>query len=138
MPEVIRLRRETVDPRAKPCSHPLIAQARGVLWERYRLPAEETAFTLLKRSSQAHDVRLRTLAAALLLDALEDPHRRALAAARRAAPRRAVSWHPSRRVPVGVLTALLGARRREDDHGCTGRDPLRRHPRAAVARDLPQ
>ncbi|GAA1275074.1 ANTAR domain-containing protein [Streptomyces javensis] len=66
VPEVIRLRRETVDLRAKLRSHPLIAQAQGVLWERYRLPAEETAFTLLKRSSQAHNVRLRTLAAALL------------------------------------------------------------------------
>ncbi|MCQ8194407.1 ANTAR domain-containing protein [Streptomyces rugosispiralis] len=66
VPEVIRLRRETVDLRARLRSHPLIAQAQGVLWERYRLPAEETAFTLLKRSSQTHNVKLRTLAAALL------------------------------------------------------------------------
>ncbi|MFE2187812.1 ANTAR domain-containing protein [Streptomyces sp. NPDC059455] len=64
--EVIRLRRETVDLRAKLRSHPLIAQAQGVLWERYRLPTEQTAFTLLKRSSQTHNVKLRTLAAALL------------------------------------------------------------------------
>ncbi|MGW5444367.1 ANTAR domain-containing protein [Streptomyces asiaticus] len=66
VPEVIRLRRETVDLRARLRSHPLIAQAQGVLRERYRLPAAETAFTLLKRSSQTHNVKLRTLAAALL------------------------------------------------------------------------
>ncbi|EXU69414.1 antitermination regulator [Streptomyces sp. PRh5] len=66
VPEVIRLRRETVDLRAKLRSHPLIAQAQGVLRERYRLPGEHTAFTLLKRSSQTHNVKLRTLAAALL------------------------------------------------------------------------
>ncbi|MGW7691854.1 ANTAR domain-containing protein [Streptomyces asiaticus] len=66
VPEVIRLRRETADLRARLRSHPLIAQAQGVLRERYRLPAEETAFTLLKHSSQTHNVKLRTLAAALL------------------------------------------------------------------------
>lgn len=65
-PEVIRLRRETVDLRARLRSHPLIAQAQGLLRERYRLPAPRTAFDLLKHSSQTHNVKLRTLAAALL------------------------------------------------------------------------
>ncbi|AEM85072.1 ANTAR domain-containing protein [Streptomyces violaceusniger] len=73
VPEVIRLRRETVDLRARLRSHPLIAQAQGVLRERYRLPDPQTAFTLLQRSSQTHNVKLRTLAAALLRVDRPDP-----------------------------------------------------------------
>ncbi|MCP9207864.1 ANTAR domain-containing protein [Streptomyces sp. NEAU-Y11] len=64
--ELERLRRETADLRGKLRSHPLIAQAQGILLERYRLAGPETAFTLLKESSQAHNVKLRTLAAALV------------------------------------------------------------------------
>ncbi|MFE2444082.1 ANTAR domain-containing protein [Streptomyces sp. NPDC059426] len=73
VPEVIRLRRETVDLRARLRSHPLIAQAQGVLRERYRLPDPQTAFALLQRSSQTHNVKLRTLAAALLRMDRPDP-----------------------------------------------------------------
>ncbi|BBJ46085.1 hypothetical protein SSPO_088030 [Streptomyces antimycoticus] len=72
-PEVIRLRRETVDLRARLRSHPLIAQAQGVLRERYRLPDPQAAFTLLQRSSQTHNVKLRTLVAALLRTDRPDP-----------------------------------------------------------------
>ncbi|QKV91255.1 ANTAR domain-containing protein [Streptomyces sp. NA02950] len=64
--ELERLRRETADLRGKLRSHPLIAQAQGILLERYRLDGPEPAFTLLKESSQAHNVKLRTLAAALV------------------------------------------------------------------------
>ncbi|MBL1100678.1 ANTAR domain-containing protein [Streptomyces coffeae] len=64
--ELERLRQETADLRGKLRSHPLIAQAQGILLERYRLAAPETAFALLKESSQAHNVKLRTLAAALV------------------------------------------------------------------------
>ncbi|MEV6130701.1 ANTAR domain-containing protein [Streptomyces violaceusniger] len=73
VPEVIRLHRETVDLRAKLRSHPLIAQAQGVLRERYRLPDPQSAFTLLQRTSQTHNVKLRTLAAALLRMDRPDP-----------------------------------------------------------------
>ncbi|MGP3987829.1 ANTAR domain-containing protein [Streptomyces sp. 3N207] len=64
--ELLRLREEVRHLRAKVRTHPLISRAQGVLEERYRLPDEGTAFALLEASSQRFNVRLRTLAAAVV------------------------------------------------------------------------
>ncbi|MFJ6084829.1 ANTAR domain-containing protein [Streptomyces sp. NPDC092369] len=64
--ELERLRAETRDLRARARAHPLISQAQGVLRERYRLPDGDSAFGLLQRSSQRFNVKLRSLADAVL------------------------------------------------------------------------
>ncbi|POX42315.1 hypothetical protein C3486_06105 [Streptomyces sp. Ru73] len=64
--EVERLRGKVRDLQAKVRTHPLIAQAQGVLTERYRLRDSRAAFKLLQSASQQHNVKLRTLAAAVL------------------------------------------------------------------------
>ncbi|WP_030613751.1 ANTAR domain-containing protein [Streptomyces sclerotialus] len=64
--EVDRLRRTVRDLQAKVRTHPLIAQAQGVLQERYRLRDGQAAFRLLQAASQQHNVKLRSLASALL------------------------------------------------------------------------
>jgi hypothetical protein len=64
--ELERLRAELRDLRARALTHPLIAQAQGLLQERYALPDAESAFSLLRRASQHHNVRMRTLAEALV------------------------------------------------------------------------
>ncbi|MFR9676526.1 ANTAR domain-containing protein [Streptomyces sp. TR06-5] len=66
--ELHALRAEVRNLRAKARTHPLIDQSLGVLMERYGLPGPRTAFELLRRCSQAYNVRLRTLAAALVAD----------------------------------------------------------------------
>ncbi|MFJ7048100.1 ANTAR domain-containing protein [Streptomyces sp. NPDC101112] len=62
--EVARLRAEVRQLRTRMGSRPLIAQAQGMLRERYALPDVETAFALLQRASQQYNVKLRTLAEA--------------------------------------------------------------------------
>ncbi|MBO8195735.1 ANTAR domain-containing protein [Streptomyces oryzae] len=64
--ELLRLRTEVRHLRAKARTHPLISRAQGVLEERYRLPDDSAAFALLEASSQRFNVRLRTLAAAVV------------------------------------------------------------------------
>ncbi|GAA3840122.1 ANTAR domain-containing protein [Streptomyces phyllanthi] len=64
--ELARLREETRRLRARLDSHPLIAQAQGMLQERYALPDAESAFALLQRASQQFNVKLRTLANAVV------------------------------------------------------------------------
>ncbi|KUO09191.1 ANTAR domain-containing protein [Streptomyces sp. DSM 15324] len=64
--EVLRLRAEVRDLRARVHAHPLIAQAQGMLQERYALPDAEGAFSLLRRASQRYNVKMRALAAALV------------------------------------------------------------------------
>ncbi|WP_055489228.1 ANTAR domain-containing protein [Streptomyces sp. TP-A0356] len=64
--ELERLRAEVRQLRARMRAHPLISQAQGILRERYALPDAESAFALLQRASQQHNVKLRTLAGALL------------------------------------------------------------------------
>ncbi|MGW3290930.1 ANTAR domain-containing protein [Streptomyces sp. NPDC001002] len=61
-----RLRAEARDLRARARAHPLIAQAQGILQERYRLPDGDSAFGLLQRSSQRFNVKLRSLADVVL------------------------------------------------------------------------
>ncbi|MFD7666661.1 ANTAR domain-containing protein [Streptomyces sp. NPDC059788] len=64
--EIDRLRREVRDLRGKLLAHPLISQAQGLLQERYRLPDAQTAFELMKRCSQQHNLKLRSLASAVV------------------------------------------------------------------------
>ncbi|MFI1172425.1 ANTAR domain-containing protein [Streptomyces melanogenes] len=64
--EVARLREEVRDLRAQVRSRPLISHAQGILQERYRLPAAESAFALLRQSSQRFNVKLRVLAEAVV------------------------------------------------------------------------
>lgn len=64
--EVERLRDEVRGLRARARTRPLIAQAQGILQERYRLPDGDSAFALLQRASQRHNLKLRSLAGALL------------------------------------------------------------------------
>ncbi|MBO8187354.1 ANTAR domain-containing protein [Streptomyces spirodelae] len=64
--ELVRLREEVRNLRAKVRTHPLISRAQGILEERYRLPDDRAAFALLEASSQRFNVRLRTLASAVV------------------------------------------------------------------------
>ncbi|MEV0848522.1 ANTAR domain-containing protein [Streptomyces sp. NPDC049954] len=64
--ETARLRTELRDLRAKLRSRPVIAQAQGVVQERYGLGDERIAFDLLHRTAQRHNLRVRALAEALV------------------------------------------------------------------------
>ncbi|MEU6084277.1 STAS domain-containing protein [Streptomyces sp. NPDC047108] len=64
--ETARLRHEVRDLRKQARSRPLIAQAQGMLQERYRLPDGEAAFALLRDASQRFNVKLRTIADAVV------------------------------------------------------------------------
>ncbi|OEV02323.1 hypothetical protein AN217_00535 [Streptomyces qinglanensis] len=60
------MRKEIRHLRAKARTHPLVSRAQGILEERYRLPDDRAAFSLLEASSQRFNVRLRTLATAVV------------------------------------------------------------------------
>lgn len=64
--EIERLRGKVRDLKGKVRTHPMIAQAQGVLQERYGLRDGQAAFALLRRASQQHNVKLRSLASAVL------------------------------------------------------------------------
>lgn len=64
--EIERLRGKVRDLKGKVRTHPMIAQAQGVLQERYRLRDGQAAFALLRNASQQHNVKLRSLASAVL------------------------------------------------------------------------
>ncbi|GAA2499050.1 ANTAR domain-containing protein [Streptomyces gobitricini] len=64
--ELARLRDQIRHLRAQARNRPPIAEAQGILKERYRLPDAEAAFALLQLASQRYNVRLRTLAHAVL------------------------------------------------------------------------
>ncbi|MGV9456107.1 ANTAR domain-containing protein [Streptomyces sp. NPDC003635] len=64
--ELERLRSEVRDLRARALTHPLIAHAQGIVQERYGLADGDSAFALMRRASQQHNVRMRTLAEALV------------------------------------------------------------------------
>lgn len=106
-----RLRRQVRDWRARALTNPVIAQAQGIVQERYGLRDPGAAFRLLAETSQRHNVKLRLLSAAVV-------HARRPAAGdgqwfpgrvRRAAPR--LDFLPEQRadrVAYGrVLTAIL-------------------------------
>ncbi|CAM5248231.1 transcription antitermination regulator [Streptomyces spiroverticillatus] len=90
-PELERLRSELRHLRARAQTHPLISQAQGILQERYSLPDGESAFALLQRASQQHNVRMRQLVEAVVRTPRPD-HRSPL-------------WFPQRtRLPAPPLT----------------------------------
>ncbi|MGW7298996.1 ANTAR domain-containing protein [Streptomyces sp. NPDC054829] len=64
--ELERLRAEVRDLRARALTHPLIAHAQGIVQERYALPDADSAFALIRRASQQRNVRMHTLAEALV------------------------------------------------------------------------
>ncbi|MET9062285.1 ANTAR domain-containing protein [Streptomyces antibioticus] len=64
--ELTRLRGEVRALRARVRAYPLISQAQGMLQERYALPDADAAFTLMRRASQRFNVKMRTLAGALV------------------------------------------------------------------------
>ncbi|WP_234334972.1 ANTAR domain-containing protein [Streptomyces sp. NRRL S-118] len=64
--ELARLRDEARHLRRQARNRPLIAQAQGILRERYRLEDAESAFALLQIASQRFNVKLRILADALV------------------------------------------------------------------------
>ncbi|MFI8998695.1 ANTAR domain-containing protein [Streptomyces sp. NPDC053542] len=64
--EIERLHAKVRDLRGKVRTHPMIAQAQGVLQERYGLRDGQAAFALLRNASQQHNVKLRSLASAVL------------------------------------------------------------------------
>ncbi|WP_369194189.1 ANTAR domain-containing protein [Streptomyces djakartensis] len=64
--ELERLRAEVRDLRARARVYPLISQAQGMLQERYGLADAESAFALMQRASQRHNVKLRNLAETLV------------------------------------------------------------------------
>jgi hypothetical protein len=79
--ELRRLREQVADLRTAIRTRPLIAEALGVLRERYRLTNGGAAFDLLRRASQRHHIKVRTLACAVLAVA---------------PPERADRWFPAR------------------------------------------
>jgi len=90
--ELERLREQVADLRVALRTRPMIAEALGVLRERYRLPDGETAFGLLRRASQRHHIKVRTLASAVLA---------------MAPPERSDRWFPARmRHPAPGLDLL--------------------------------
>jgi hypothetical protein len=64
--ENAELLRRTTELRNRLHAHPGITLAQGILMERYRLPDPATAFTLLREASQRSNIKLHTLADALL------------------------------------------------------------------------
>ncbi|MFE0678844.1 GAF and ANTAR domain-containing protein [Streptomyces sp. NPDC058867] len=85
------LRAEIRGLRARALAHPLIALAQGILQERYTLPDPDCSFTLMRRASQQHNIKLRTVAEAVVTVPRPEA--------------RAVLWFPRRvRTPEPALT----------------------------------
>ncbi|MFI0980237.1 ANTAR domain-containing protein [Streptomyces sp. NPDC021093] len=101
-PDLARLHAELRHLRARAHTHPLISQAQGILQERYTLPDGESAFALLQRASQQHNVRMRLLVEAVIRTPQPDPCHHPL-------------WFPRRtRLPAPPLT-YEAARRTNGD-----------------------
>lgn len=64
--ELARLRGQIADLRGRLLAHPGISLAQGILMERYALPAPEQAFSLLRDASQRFNIKLHTLADAVV------------------------------------------------------------------------
>ncbi|MEU6376088.1 ANTAR domain-containing protein [Streptomyces sp. NPDC046909] len=107
--EAERLRAEVRELRARARAHGLIAQAQGLLRERYELPDMDSAFTLMRLSSQRFNIKMRTLAEVVVTaprpaarDTLWFPRR-----ARLAEP--ALSFPAARRTGPGNRGGVLAA-----------------------------
>ncbi len=64
--EVRRLRKEVRDLRGQLRTRPLVARALGILQARYGLPDEAAAHELLRDASQRHNLKMRSVASAVL------------------------------------------------------------------------
>ncbi|MFE0512942.1 ANTAR domain-containing protein [Streptomyces sp. NPDC058964] len=64
--EIERLRRQNTELRNRMLAHAAVSVAQGILMERYRLRTEHEGFELLRRSSQRHNIKLHTLANAVV------------------------------------------------------------------------
>ncbi|GGX75958.1 ANTAR domain-containing protein [Streptomyces minutiscleroticus] len=104
-----RLLSEIRQLRAQVRSRPLIAQAQGLLQERYGLPDGETAFALLQRVSQEHNVKLRTLVGALLTVGRPDHDQELWFPGRRRQPAPRLTFAPPEVYDSGNRGAVLGA-----------------------------
>jgi anti-anti-sigma regulatory factor len=65
-PDLTELRQEIYGLRAALRTRPMIARALGLIQGRYRMSDADKAFTLLRESAQRHNLKLHTLAGALL------------------------------------------------------------------------
>ncbi len=64
--ELRRLRKEVRDLRGQLRTRPLVARALGILQARYGLPDEQAAHELLRDASQRHNLKMRSVASAVL------------------------------------------------------------------------
>lgn len=104
-----RLRAEVRDLRARARAHALIAEAQGMLRERYALSDADSAFTLMRLASQRFNVKMRTLAETLLSAPRPDA-REAMWFPRRARlAQPALSFPAAREVGPGNRGAVLKA-----------------------------
>ncbi|WP_095046953.1 GAF domain-containing protein [Streptomyces sp. WM6386] len=107
--EYQRLRAEVRDLRARSRAHALIAEAQGMLRERYALADADRAFTLMRLASQRFNVKMRTLVE-ILLSAPRPDAREALWFPRRARlAQPALSFPAARDVGPGNRGAVLKA-----------------------------
>ncbi|WP_433546294.1 ANTAR domain-containing protein [Streptomyces sp. CA-294286] len=101
------LRAELRHLRARAHTHPLISQAQGILQERYALADGESAFALLQRASQQHNVRMRLLVEAVIRTPGPDPRHHPL-------------WFPRRtQLPAPPLTFQAARQANGDTNGAS-------------------
>ncbi|MFI2209451.1 GAF domain-containing protein [Streptomyces sp. NPDC020141] len=80
--ELQQLTEENLALRNRALAHPTVSAAQGILKERYRLPGLQAAFDLLRGTSQTYNIRLHTLADAVIRISGPEP--------------RSVAWFPGR------------------------------------------
>jgi hypothetical protein len=107
--ELERLRAEVRDLRARARVHPLIAQAQGMLQERYALPDGESAFALMQRASQQYNVKLRTLVGFLVTAPPPDSRERLWFPHRVRRPEPDLTFTSAHRTGSGSRSAVLKA-----------------------------
>jgi hypothetical protein len=107
--ELLRLRAEVRGLRARAESHPLIAQAQGILQERYELADSDSAFALLQRASQRFNVRMRILAGAVTTLPRPDARQQLWFPRRVRRPEPALNVDPGHRPDPGNRGAVLNA-----------------------------
>ncbi|MEU5834782.1 GAF and ANTAR domain-containing protein [Streptomyces diacarni] len=107
--DVDRLRTEVRNLRAKARTHPLVSRAQGILEERYHLPDDRAAFQLMEASSQRFNVRLRTLATAVVtVPRPRSPHSDWFPGRERRVPP-ALAFEPGLRAASANSSEVLGA-----------------------------
>lgn len=104
-----RLRAEVRDLRARARAHALIAEAQGMLRERYALSDADSAFTLMRLASQRFNVKMRTLAETLLSAPRPDARETMWFPRRARLAQPALSFPAAREVGPGNRGAVLKA-----------------------------